>query len=250
MSSTNRSLPPPIPPHQNNNPNSTNLLYDSERKGFQLSITKYLQRQAKKKKKQQTYEYEEEVEEQQNHRKDVVYYTNHGIHVLRTLTLKRQSLTNGVTAFEMMCHSCTSLLASILHYYSPFTTTYSTTSKDGVASRKKQSIASSASFRSTALQEILKHFFLQYIHLRDGVILLTSGECRHTADAVLARSSSSSSRCTFPSQLTNPIHSSASTDAGTSGKRNDGYTQLYSSNCGYSGYGWDEFHNEDIGIKR
>jgi len=194
------------------------------------------------------------VEEQQNHRKDVVYYTNHGIHVLRTLTLKRQSLTNGVTAFEMMCHSCTSLLASILHYYSPFTTTYSTTSKDGVASRKNQSIASSASFRSTALQEILKHFFLQYIHLRDGVILLTSGECRHTADAVLARrsSSSSSSRSsTFPSQLTNPIQTDNHNKGSTSGsKRDDGYTQLYSSNCGYSGYGWDEFHNEDIGIKR
>jgi len=61
----------------------------------------------------------------------------------------------------------------------------------------------------SAIQEILTHMFIQYIHIKDGFVLLTSGECRHEADSMLAKNEKQ-----FPSKLT------------TLSKRKDGYSEF------------------------
>jgi hypothetical protein len=43
----------------------------------------------------------------------------------------------------------------------------------------------------------------------------------------------------FPSQL----------DVDPASSRKDGYTKLFKSKNGYSGYGWDEFYNQDVGVR-
>jgi len=42
-------------------------------------------------------------------------------------------------------------------------------------------------FLKTILQEILTHLFEQCIRIRDGFVLLTSGECRHESDSNSAK---------------------------------------------------------------
>ena len=150
-----------------------------------------------------------------------------------------------------MCGDCTGLLRSVvcLHHSSSYR---------GGGGHDKRS--SSSSFRSDGLKEILKHFFIQYIHLRDGVILLTSGECRHRVDAALARRQQrANAEGCFLSLLDQPLRrydsladEDENDEEGENGgnRRKDGYTRLYSSKRGYSGYGWDEFHNEHAGIRR
>jgi hypothetical protein len=72
--------------------------------------------------------------------------------------------------------------------------------------------------------------FHQYLRIRDGMNLMTSGECRHPGDIGEAK------KTKFPSQFHKLSH------------QKDGYTTLYSSDH-YSGYGWDEFYNPQVGIK-
>ena len=74
-------------------------------------------------------------------------------------------------------------------------------------------------------------WFHHCLRLRDGLHLLHSGECRHAGDIRQAKSSP------FQSKL----HQA--------GKREDGYTQLYDRSKVYSGYGWDEYYNEAIGLR-
>ena len=131
--------------------------------------------------------------------------TDHATHVLKTLCTKRESLSNAILAFEHLCRDCVDAVKQV---------------RDICTLR-------------TDIQEILTHFFVQYIHLRDGFVLLTSGECRHEADSKSAKSEER-----YVSKLN------------SLSKRKDGYTSLFRSNCGYSGYGWDEFHNEEVGIRR
>ncbi|KAG7351102.1 hypothetical protein IV203_010462 [Nitzschia inconspicua] len=76
------------------------------------------------------------------------------------------------------------------------------------------------------LQNALQH----YLRCQDGLVLLTSGECRHASDIQEAQ------RTRYPSRLPSLK------------ERNDGYTKLYTGEF-YSGTGWDEFHNEQVGIK-
>jgi len=75
----------------------------------------------------------------------------------------------------------------------------------------------------------LTHFFHQYLRLGDGMNLMTSGECRHAGDVQQATST------TYKSQLNQQSHCG------------DGYTKLYSSDH-YSGYGWDEFFDSNVGV--
>lgn len=77
---------------------------------------------------------------------------------------------------------------------------------------------------------VLQHAMQHYLRCQDGLVLLTSGECRHDSDI------SEAQRTPYPSRLP------------TLKERNDGYTKLYAGEC-YSGTGWDEFHNEQVGIK-
>ena len=74
-------------------------------------------------------------------------------------------------------------------------------------------------------------WFHHCLRLRDGLHLLHSGECRHVGDIRQAKSS----------QFQSKLHQA--------GKREDGYTQLYDRSKVYSGYGWDEYYNEAIGLR-
>ena len=170
----------------------------------------------------------------QNNCNLVTHLTDHAIHILTTLYIKRHSLSLGIQAFQMISNDCIQTLHKV------------------IMPKSTSSIIASSSF-PMILQKMLKHLFIQYIHLCDGFVLLTSGECRHDADAIIAKNvkynnddddelcvtkSKGSIYNHFPSKL-NELET-----------RNDGYTKLYSSKCGYSGYGYDEFFNEEIGVRK
>lgn len=190
------------------------------------------------------------------------HLTSHAIHILTTLYIKRHSLSLGIDAFEIIVKECVVLLQRNLKMYE--------NSKNNISQSSSSSSSSRSSF-SKFLQRILTHLFIQYIHLRDGFVLLTSGECRHTADSELAARSSKDVASTTSGRkrkLTdkdsynddndnddNDNHSCENNNQSFSSKlnelsvREDGYTKLFSSNCGYSGYGWDEFFNEEVGVR-
>jgi hypothetical protein len=79
--------------------------------------------------------------------------------------------------------------------------------------------------------QILQHTMQSFLRCQDGLVLLTSGECRHAYDIQRALQTN------FPSKLP------------TLKKRNDGYTYLYKSDAVYSGTGWDEYANDTVGLK-
>mmetsp|Transcript_12170 Transcript_12170/g.30803 ORF Transcript_12170/g.30803 Transcript_12170/m.30803 type:complete len:839 (-) Transcript_12170:245-2761(-) len=79
--------------------------------------------------------------------------------------------------------------------------------------------------------EILQHSLQHFLRCQDSFILLTSGECRHEHDTHLANTTN------FRSRLS------------TLEERDDGYTVLYKGTGVYSGYGFDEFNNEVVGIR-
>ncbi len=79
--------------------------------------------------------------------------------------------------------------------------------------------------------EILQHSLQHFLRCQDGFILLTSGECRHEHDTQLAKTTN------FRSRLS------------TLEERDDGYTVLYKGTGVYSGYGFDEFNNEVVGVR-
>jgi hypothetical protein len=78
------------------------------------------------------------------------------------------------------------------------------------------------------LASVVQHVFSTLLRLHDGLILVTSGECRHDADAALARSSP------FPSRLI----------SGEGGESN-----VYRRDGVYSGTGWDEWADERNGLQ-
>ena len=79
--------------------------------------------------------------------------------------------------------------------------------------------------------KILPHAIQIFVRCQDGLTMLTSGECRHPGDTEEAR------KTKFPSRLS------------TLKERGDGYTCLYKADAVYSGFGWDEFANETVGIQ-
>jgi len=79
--------------------------------------------------------------------------------------------------------------------------------------------------------QILQHSMQHFLRCQDAFILLTSGECRHEYDMKLAKTTK------FRSRLS------------TLQEREDGYTVLYKDTGLYSGYGFDEFNNEVVGIR-
>jgi hypothetical protein len=136
---------------------------------------------------------------------DAMQLTDHAIYILKTLNMKRNSLSNAIEGFNVLCEEILRIIRA--HAQEP-------------------------SYLKPFLRKLLMHFFVKYIHIRDGFVLLTSGECRHNGDENIAKKSKFQSR----------LH--------TLSKRLDGYTKMFSSNRGYSGWGWDEFHNEDVGVRR
>jgi uncharacterized protein YukE len=179
------------------------MLLTDECECFQKSVTLFLQRQKKRLEKKNG----SLPTAHQENCKLALSITNHATYILQTLNVKRNSLSNGIAAFEALCQDLMNPIKDVIND------------------------TNTTQLRSI-LQNVLTHLFVQYIHLRDGFVLLTSGECRHNADSKLAQK-----KVAFSSRL------------GKS-KRKDGYTTLYSSLLGYCGYGWDEFHNEEVGVRR
>lgn len=157
--------------------------------------------------------------------RDVTHLLDHVSHFARQLTKKRNSLKHGLSYLKG------DLWPQILKGF--FVSVAS-----GVGSGRSSSNSSSA--EQVAL---LQHFLSQCLRLHDGIFLLVSGECRHSGDIRLAKKqqqqTSQKQKLTlkFPSQL-------ALNDA-----RKDGYTKLYNAPGGYSGYGWDEFHDPELGLQ-
>jgi hypothetical protein len=78
---------------------------------------------------------------------------------------------------------------------------------------------------------ILQHAMENMLRMSDGLVMLTSGECRHPFDVQQGQ------KTKFRSKLNNVK------------ERQDGYTCLYKADAVYSGFGWDEFTNETVGIQ-
>lgn len=77
------------------------------------------------------------------------------------------------------------------------------------------------------------HWFLQYLRLRDGLVILVSGECRHPGDRKFARKQ--------------PAHHRS--NLSKKSQRRDG-TRVYRKDAIYSGFGWDEFYDDEVGIRK
>ena len=85
-----------------------------------------------------------------------------------------------------------------------------------------------------SLESVYKMFekwFKSYVRVRDALMYVTSGECRHRKDIREAETSR------FKSQLL------------SMSVRDDGYTREFKGEH-YSGVGWDEFYNETVGIRK
>ena len=144
--------------------------------------------------------------------RDVTHLLNHVSHFARQLTRKRNSLRSGLTYLQE------TLWPEIL---------------EGFFSKTSSGSSSSSSSSSSEQVALLQHFLVQCLRLHDGKMLLVSGECRHPGDIRLAKKKHTQ----YPSQLALQTH------------RPDGYTKLYNAPGGYSGYGWDEFHDPEVGIR-
>lgn len=145
---------------------------------------------------------------------------NHACHLLRMLVTKRISLSLAASAFGQCCKDCTALLT--------------TAASTNATSRHQTALV---------VRIVLCHWMRQYVRLRDGIILLATGECRHEADIQMAQSESRGGGeggheggGFYKSHFSSKNH------------RKDGYTCMYSADV-YSGYGLDELYDEDVGIR-
>jgi len=169
---------------------------------FHKSVSKLISKIHKSKHTRGTFHTETDIELQQQ----ATQLVNHANHVLVTLSGKRQSLEFGIVAFKELSDL----------YVKEFKTTLN----------NNNSISSNANIQKRQ-RDILTNWFATFIRLRDGFVLLESGECRHTHDIDDSK---------YPSQLSGAL-------------RSDGQTRKFKSSNGYTGYGWDEVNDEDVGIK-
>ena len=189
-----------------NNDNDDNERTTCSCNGLQQSIDRLLQRYEKRKQK----DVPEAV------RRKASYLVKHLQYLLTTLSQKRTSLQT--------------LLQYITNEWKNVTNTGGSSSATTTGKGKSQ-------LEEYPLQ-ILSYFVQLFLRCQDGLVLLTSGECRHVGDIQQHNNSKKkSSSSEFPSLLS------------TLEKRNDGYTSLYRSDLIYSGYGFDEFINEHVGIQ-
>ena len=145
--------------------------------------------------------------------RNIIHLLNHLSHFTRQLTRKRRSLQSGLSYLQQ--------------------TLWPETLK-----------AFSTSRSSTEQAALLQHFLAQCLRLHDGKMLLVSGECRHPGDIRMAQAKKkkkddkhATTYNKYPSQIS------------LQADRPDGYTKLYNAPGGYSGYGWDEFHDPELGLR-
>ena len=143
---------------------------------------------------------------------------HHSNHVLRTLTAKRNTLKHAIGAFKDASNEYVRQFATLIN-------------QGGTGDH--QDVQPQLQKRCNL---ILRKWFANYIRIRDGFVLLESGERRHPHDGDDANGVNVSEH-TFPSKLRGAV-------------RKDGVTRKFSSAKGYTGAGYDEFYDEDVGIKR
>ena len=165
--------------------------------------------------------YEKRLPEGSQKKKDVQRQiqqcVKHACYIVRQLSFKKRSLENGVEALEDCWKQTCNRLAR----------------------QNKEEEEEEETTRETLWRLLLSHVLHQFLRLRDGLILMTSGECRHPGDttSTSTTTSGSSGGARFPSRLKSLSYCG------------DGYTRLYSSQNGYTGYGWDEFYNPRVGVQ-
>jgi len=76
--------------------------------------------------------------------------------------------------------------------------------------------------------KLLLSWFLSFLRFRDSQVFAMSGECRHPHDVSEAKKSKLSK-------------------LKTKGIQGDGYTEYFKADH-YSGFGWDEFNDDEVGI--
>jgi len=129
--------------------------------------------------------------------------------VLGTLTAKRTSLANALAA----------LRAESRDYVERFA---AASSSSLAAVENKDDV-------ERAQVEIVRRWFAIYVRLRDGFVLLESGERRHDHD--------DDDDDSFPSRLKGDLQP-------------DGVTRMFKSKRGYTGRGYDEAYDPHVGIRR
>ncbi|KAL9180538.1 hypothetical protein ACHAXT_010991 [Thalassiosira profunda] len=139
------------------------------------------------------------------HLKECRRLVRHANHVLRTLTAKTTSLKHAVAAFR----------GATDEYVAHF-------SKLGAGEEIKRA-------------EVLQRWFAAYIRLRDGFVLLESGERRHPHDG-------------DNSKGVNVSEGKYKSNLSAVECRKDG-TRAFKSANGYTGYGYDEVYYAEVGIK-
>ena len=90
---------------------------------------------------------------------------------------------------------------------------------------------SSQSESLLSLHNCISKWFFAYCRLRDASVYLESGECRHPIDVATANANR------FKSNLPKK------------GTSRDGYTKCFRADC-YSGFGWDDFYDDEVGLRR
>ena len=184
------------------------------------SVDEYINRAiARRRKRQRQKQHDisdnDDDEEIINLRSECNLLVEHANLVLYTLSTKRNSLSNAIQAFR----------AELTSYIERFVFLDSN-------SLVKNSNSDCAAMQQQV--EVVRRWFANYVRLRDGFVLLESGECRHDHDDDHVSSKSSSS---FPSKLKGAL-------------RPDGRTRKFKSDKGYTGRGYDEVYDDDVGIKR
>jgi hypothetical protein len=233
--------------------------------GFRKCIQTHMKRVQKKSSNNKKSSTPKKQKQQQ---KLIHHLIEHSIHILKRLFIKRHSLSLAITAFQQICKECIDLL--LLVKKTKMTTIRGKNNNNSNNNTQQRSLSI-----SNLVQQILRHVFIQYIHINDGFVLLTSGECRHTADSNIARRERelNNKHGGRKRKRNEQFHDDDDDDDDNNNDNghdddndndgftfasrlntmdicHDGYTKLYSSNCGYSGYAWDEFYNENVGVKR
>ena len=207
------------------------IIVDAACKAFHKSVSAYIAKSRSRPQKNRGDENIDgrRVEDDDNNaaNKECLIFelVDHANHVLRTLTAKRTSLKSALLAFRE---------ASELHVQQFLG------AATGQEDRKRRQI-------------ILRNWFANYIRLRDGFVLLESGERRHPHDGDLNINNNNSATTTI--HASEAAASSLSRNQKFQSKlngafRSDGITRKFSSSNGYTGAGYDEVYDEDVGIKR
>ena len=213
---------------------SNNAIIETACLSFRQSVTNLLSKVHKRKHRLGTYnDYDIELQQQ------CLHLVEHANHVLCTLVSKRASLECGLIAFKQASEyyvkefvAATTLLNS------------SSSSSSIITGGPGVSTTSTQQQMKEIQRQILTNWFAIYIRLRDGFVLLESGEKRHPGD-----NDNNIHHSDAPSSY-KPTTSKRFTSKLSGALRPDGITRKFSSINGYTGYGYDEVYDEDVGIKK